>query len=94
MADFALAGAGAFVFALTTWASLTFGYQVFQDMWETDQAADAAPDVQLTTDDHAVPVLAGRATDGGVTHATGSPPPVTRGLLIRTAPGDPSGATT
>ena len=37
MPDFALAASGAVVFALTTWASLAFGYQLFQNMWEDDQ---------------------------------------------------------
>lgn len=52
MSDLVLAGAGVIVFALTTWASLVFGYQVFQTSWEMDQdqadplgAADEVPAV-------------------------------------------------
>lgn len=43
MPDVALAGLGTIVFALTTWASLAFGYQVFQDRWDADQATSHDP---------------------------------------------------
>lgn len=44
MPDYALAIAGVFVFAVTTWASLVIGYEVFQHLWEVDSpdVADAA----------------------------------------------------
>ena len=66
MPEFALAAAGAIVFALTTWASLTFGYQVFQNMWETDQDEGFAP-AQLPTDDRAIPLLVVDAPDADAT---------------------------
>lgn len=57
MPELALAVAGVIVFAITTWASLVFGYQVFQDRWETDQADDADA-ARLPTDDRTLPLLA------------------------------------
>ena len=66
MPEFALAAAGVVVFALTTWASLTFGYQVFQTMWETDQAEGSDP-VQLPSDDVTIPLLAIDTADGDST---------------------------
>ena len=50
MSDIAIGAAGVVVFALTTWASLAFGYQVFQHMWETDQEDDVVPVVVPATD--------------------------------------------
>ena len=50
MSDIAIGAAGVVVFALTTWASLAFGYQVFQHMWETDQENDVVPVVLPATD--------------------------------------------
>ncbi len=55
MPDFVLAAAGALVFALTTWASLAFGYQVFQNLWEEDQSDDAVP--TGLPDDRSTPLL-------------------------------------
>lgn len=43
MSNLVLAAAGAVVFALTTWASLAFGYQIFQNAWEEDQASEVPP---------------------------------------------------
>ena len=43
MSNVALAVAGAIVFALTTWASLAFGYQIFANLSADDQATDGAP---------------------------------------------------
>jgi hypothetical protein len=63
MPEFALAGAGAIVFALTTWASLAFGYQVFQTMWESDQADEPAP-VRPEDEEVAIPVLAATGPRG------------------------------
>ena len=40
MSTFGLAAAGVVIFALTTWASLAFGYQIFQNAWEHDQVPD------------------------------------------------------
>ncbi len=57
MPEFALAAAGVIVFALATWASLAFGYQVFQNMWDTDQVDDPAPAL-LPTEDREIPLLA------------------------------------
>ena len=44
MSTYGLAAAGAVIFAVTTWASLAFGYQIFQDAWENDQAPDVLPE--------------------------------------------------
>jgi hypothetical protein len=63
MPEFALAAAGAVVFALTTWASLAFGYQVFQNLWETDQADGAAP-ARPSIDEVVFPALAGSGPRG------------------------------
>ena len=63
MPDLALAAAGVIVFALTTWASLAFGYQAFQNMYETEQAEGVTP-AGLPTDDRAIPVLAADDTAG------------------------------
>lgn len=73
MPDFVLAAAGAIVFALTAWASLAFGYQVFQNMWETDQADGAAP-APVPTDDLPIPRLAVVANDGEVAQPSESVP--------------------
>ena len=51
MPDVALAAAGAVVFAITTWASLAFGYQVFANLSEDDRAPDAALDSPLVAPD-------------------------------------------
>ena len=40
VSTFGLAAAGTVIFALTTWASLAFGYQIFQNAWEDDQVPD------------------------------------------------------
>lgn len=63
MPEFALAAAGAIIFTLTTWASLTFGYQAFQDMWESDLAEGAVP-VHAPTEDVPPPLLYVDSTDG------------------------------
>jgi hypothetical protein len=65
--EFALAAAGAVVFALTTWASLAFGYQVFQNTFETDQALGAVP-APSPIDDLRVPARAGDVIDGEPAH--------------------------
>ncbi len=44
MSTFGLAAAGTVIFALTTWASLAFGYQIFQNAWENDQVPDVLPE--------------------------------------------------
>ena len=44
MSDVVLAVAGAVVFAITTWASLAFGYQVFANMSDGDQDPDVSLD--------------------------------------------------
>ena len=66
MSDIAIGAAGVVVFALATWASLAFGYQVFQHMWETDQEDDVVPAMYPATD-RATPVLTSdNAGDHGV----------------------------
>lgn len=51
MPDVALAAAGAVIFAVTTWASLAFGYQVFANLSEDDQAPEASPESSLAAPD-------------------------------------------
>lgn len=63
MTDVALAIAGVTVFALTTWESLVFGYEVFQHIWETDQA-DGAASARPPSDDPAISLPVADATDG------------------------------
>jgi hypothetical protein len=63
MSDLVLAAAGAIIFLLTAWASLVFGYQVFQNMWDADQV-DGAAHSHPPVEDRAVPLLAVDATDG------------------------------
>jgi len=48
--DFVLASAGAVIFAVATWASLAFGYQVFANLSD-DEAPDASPDSPLDRPD-------------------------------------------
>lgn len=67
MPEYALAAAGVFVFALTTWASLVFGYEVFQHIWEADPANDPDPAPSSTDDGPApVPVATVDPTSGDV----------------------------
>jgi len=59
MSDVALAAAGAVIFAVTTWASLAFGYQVFANLSEDDHAPDASPETPLgAPDGHDIPAPA------------------------------------
>ena len=51
MPDVALAAAGAVIFAVTTWASLAFGYQVFANLSEDDRVPDASPESPLAAPD-------------------------------------------
>jgi hypothetical protein len=51
VSDVALAAAGAVIFAVTTWASLAFGYQVFANLSEDQQAPDASPESPLVAPD-------------------------------------------
>ena len=44
MSDELLMILGAFVFAITTWASLAFGYTVFEGWWRTDADDDRLPE--------------------------------------------------
>ena len=56
MSDVALGVAGAVVFALTTWASLAFGYQVFANLSDEDQVADGSPESpRVATDGSGTP---------------------------------------
>lgn len=66
MSDIAIGAAGVVVFALATWASLAFGYQVFQHMWETDQEDDVIPVVVPATDRVAPALTVDTARDHGV----------------------------
>ena len=59
MSDVALAAVGAVIFAVTTWASLAFGYQVFANLSEDDQAPDATLESPLVAPDgHDIPAQA------------------------------------
>lgn len=64
MPDLAIAAVGVTVFALTTWASLAFGYQVFQHLYEADEADETAP-AQPAPDERVIPLLTVDTTEAG-----------------------------